>query len=256
MLSASDIRQFGARSLFEQLGNEALNAPANTQYRFPDGFNAGLNTLLVWLAAAGSLGGVGQRSGGVHYTETNDRLITYAAPPANSDRLTMLSIASNLGFGGLACVNRPPAGAGAGPYTVTQNFASANELFVLHGGLLNRSSGALPQYNVALPNQFTFTAIPALNIVAFVLRSGPQGLISRSTLLNQGAFPGNVTSPVALDHKSNCILVFLDGLLLSENYDYTITTTTNIAISLVVAGANHVVQIVQIAASKAPNWRA
>jgi len=245
------VSQYGARALFEQYGNEALNAPVNTEFRFPDGYNPALARLLVFR------NGVLQDITGGDYTEPDSRTIQMAVALINFDRLLGLEIFRDIGQGGLKSVDRPPAGAGVGPYTVTQPFAFGRELLVWLNGIL-QFEHALEDYQITLPNQFTFNAAipPASVIVAANISTGQQGIKYRENYRNLGPFPANIATVNTLDNDLETVLVFLNGQLQAINFDYIITGPNTIRITRVVPGAVNEVQIIGLAASHPPQWRA
>lgn len=243
------ISEYGARALFEQHGNDALNAPTNTIYRFPDGYNPTLARLLVFK------NGLLQDVTAGDYTETDSRTVTMDAALVDIDMLLGLEIFRDIGYGGLKCADRPPIGAVPGPYTVTQTFADKQELLVFLNGLL-LTEGALKDYIAAIPNQFTLNVIPIGPVlVALVLSLGDQGLHFREDFANQGPFPGNVVTVNTLDNDLDTILVFLNGQLQSINYDYIITGPNTVRFTKTVLGANHDVSVIAVAASHPAKWR-
>lgn len=240
----------GVRALIEQLGNEAVDAPNNQVYRFGPGYNPQFGYLL-WFR-----NGILQDTTGGDYAETDARTITMVANMLNLDRMLGISIGLDVGGGGLLVVDRPPAGAGAGPYTTTQNFVASDNLFVWLNGIL-QIDNALVDYVSAPPNQFTFNAPPPPGpIVSAIIPTGARGLISRETFLNQGPFPAILPVVNTLDKDNNAILVFINGQLQAENFDYVITGVNTINITRVIPGATHSVVVVQIAKSAETEWRA
>jgi len=249
--AASGSLQFGVRALIEQLGLEALNAPTNTIYRFTDAYNAALETLLLFK------NGVLQDTTAVDYIETDDRTITVAPALLAADRLNGIVISDTIGYGGLDGVDRPPAGAGVGPYTVSTAFGDSDELFVWLDGILQHDGVALDYQSDVANNQFTFNAaIGGAVVVCAVVRAGVQGLLSREVFTAQGPFPANVVIADDIDRNNEALLVFINGQLQAENTDYEIRGITTVAITRTILGATHTVTVVRLASSQPQKWRA
>ena len=250
-LLSGGARQYGVRSLFEQFGNEAMNRPWNFIYRFPDGYNAGAGELL-W-----HRNGILQDLTGGMYTETDDRTITIVKGMLDADRMLGISISEDIGKGGLACVDRPPPGAGQGPYTVSGLFSDEVELFVYLNGVL-QLEGAGNNYIADLANnQFTFEAgtviWPIDTIIAVVVRRGEQGQVFRERQVI-GACPLALPIANTIDRDQETTLVYLNGVLLHETFEHNIVTPTDINI-LAVAAAPNDIEIVSIRNSQPPQWR-
>lgn len=244
---------YGVHFLEEILGNEALNPPTNTQYRIPDGYNPTLERLLLFR------NGMFQHLAAGHYAETDARLITMAATLWPIDRLLALSIIDDMGQGGLVAVDRPPTLAGGGvpwigPYDVSAPFDADELLVFLNDKLLVDGVG----YNSDVANQqFSFMGGPVpvpRNICAVVIRKGPQGMIWRETQLGLGPFPANIILANTMDRTTECILLFINGQLQAETYDFNITDPNTIAELMTILGANDT-EIISIASSNAPAWR-
>lgn len=244
----SNIGNHGVRALVEQLGIEALNVPLNSIYRFFPGFNAPNGNALYFR------NGILQDTTGGDYVETDDRTITTAIAMLNLDRLLAMSIGQNIGFGGLIVVDRPPAGVAPGPYTTSVNYGIGPQLFVFRNGLL-QSEGALLDYVITAPNQFTFNAVIPGVVIAVAIQSGGQGLQSRQALNNQGPFPGPAVLPANVDYENNAVLVFINGQLQSMNFDYTINPPNTINVTRIIPGAINRVDVIEIVKSQHLLWR-
>lgn len=251
-LISGGARQYGVRALHEWFGNDALDAPLNTIYRFPYAYKPG-EAVLFW-----HRNGVLQDLTGGIYAETNARTVTMAAGVDDQDRVLGLSVAANIGKGGLVGTpDRPPAGAGQGPYTVTGAFTDEEELYVYRNGVL-QLEGVGNNYVADVPNnQFTFEAgtviLPADVIVSAVIKRGEQGQQWRERQVT-GAFPGVIAVVNDMDREHDCILLYLNGVLLSESFEYDVTGVNAIQV-YAAAGAPNDVEIVAIRYSQNPEWR-
>ena len=250
-LLSGGAREYGVRALYEQFGNEALDAPANTIYRFPPAYNPVLADLL-W-----HRNGVLQDLTGGIYAETDARTVTMAGAMLNADRMLGLSIGADIGKGGLVSVDRPPAGAGQGPYTVTGLFTDEEELYVFLNGVLQLEGAANDYQADVANNQFTFNALPVILpadvIVAVVIKRGEQGQQWRERQVT-GAFPGAIAVVNDMDREQDCILLYLNGVLLSETFEHDVTGINAINVTAV-AGAPNDIEIVSIRYSQPPEWR-
>jgi len=252
--TAEILGHYGVHFLEEILGNESLDPPTNTEYRIPDGYNPTLERLLVFR------NGVFQYPDAGHYVENNARLITLAATLFPIDRLLALSVIDDLGLGGLISVDRPPALAGGGvpfvgPYQCTGNIINSDELLVFLNGLLQVEG---VNYTVdTVNNQFTFIGGPVplpRNICAVIIRVGQQGIIFRETQLGLGPFPANINLVNTIDRTQQCVLLFVNGQLQAETYDFNITAPQIIREIMAIPGVNDV-EIIAVASSNAPAWR-
>jgi hypothetical protein len=241
-------KQYGLRSLMELLGVDALDPPNNTLYRMGDGYNATLAELLLF-----KNGMLQDTSAPPDYQEADSRTVQMVLPLIPADRLMGVDIVRDSGTGGLLAVDRPPLNVGGAVYQTSQNFASTQELYVfLNGQLLLDTVG----YNITAINQFTLTAPlpPGGVLVAVVIKSGLQGIAFRETYIAFGAFPAVILTANPLNKNETDFLVFINGQLQSEDFDYMVFYN-RIAVIRVVPGVNDI-EIVGINASHPSKWRA
>lgn len=240
-----EMQQYGIRSLIEQLGNEALNAPLNTRFRIADGYNAPLATLMLFR------NGILQDTTAGDYTENDDRTVIFAENLWPVDRVLSLAVVPDRGDGGLVVIDRPPANVGL-VYTMSQLYAVGAELLVFVNGLLQIDG---VHYNSAPPNQFTLLAPPAPPgvVVAVIITRGEEGLEWRETFPAFGVFPAFVPLVNMVDKDRHEVVVYINGQLQAENFDYELVST-GVNVTRVIPGLNDI-EIVAIKACHPSQWR-
>lgn len=240
-----EMQQYGIRSVIEQLGLEALDAPLNTRFRMADGYNAPLGTLLVYR------NGVLQDTTAGDYVENDDRTVLFAANLLAPDRVLMLAVVPDRGDGGLVVVDRPPANVGL-VYTMSQLYTAATELMVFVNGLLQIDG---VHYVSGPPNQFTLLAPPAPPgvVVAVIITRGEEGLEWRETFPAIGVFPAFVPLVNTVDKDRHEVFVYINGQLQAENFDYELVST-GVNVTRVIPGANDI-EVVAIKACHPSKWR-
>lgn len=247
----SATKNLGIVSLEEKYGIEAVDAPGNTVYRYASEYNVGDQELL-WF-----LNGELQCPVAGDYTETDYRTITEDAALVAEDRLIGMSLSRKIAsLGGVDYIDRPPAGAGAGPYTLSGSLYTADDLYVFLNGVLQREGAAYDYVADITNNQFTFNAAPVAGstIVAIVIRPGYAGYLRRE-VYDQGPFPGtfNLTGD-AVNFNQYEALLFINGQLQSPNHDFDFTATDTVNVTRTVPGTNDV-QVVIYKKAIPCGWR-
>jgi len=243
----ASVRQYGIRTLLEQLGVDSLNPPVNTLFRIGDGYNATLGELLVFL------NGMLQDTTALNYAETDERTLTMNVGLNPRARLLGINVVRNTGEGGLIAVDRPPAFVGGVIYQTSQPYGNPNELMVfMNGQLLIRGVG----YATLPPNQFSMLVPipPGAVFVTAIVNNGAQGLQFRETNVGFGAFPAIVPTVNFLDKNENEFLVFINGQLQAENFDYHLLYNNQVVVTRVIPGANDI-EIIGIRSSHPSRWR-
>ena len=242
---AGELQQYGLRFLYEQLGHEAIDSPNNQIYRIPDGYNAPLG--LLWLFRNGLIQDITTGD----YAENDDRTVIFTPNLAAMDRIKAIGIVDDRDYGGMLCVDRPPGNVGL-LYTLTQNYNAGFELFVWQNGLKLIETS---HYTLNPPNQFSLLALPppGSTIVASIVTQGNEGMQWRETYTGMGAFPAMVPTVATIDKHKDEILVFINGQLQAENFDYEVLST-GINVTRAIVGPNDI-EIIAIKACHPGQWR-